>query len=153
MSQRMYHQLYDELVQSFPAKRQCLNVTNTFSTSGKKAEFTIFCSLRTKCHHLKPSVKPLSNITAAAGTDRLTCWGSSTTVTYSTMFPPPSDTTTEVITHSYQIESTHNQQRERSTNITALNYVQATLISLNINTTCDKSNAGYDQQGSQHSVL
>lgn len=33
---------------------------------------------------------------------RLTCWGSSTTVTYSTIFPPPSDTTTEVITHSFQ---------------------------------------------------
>lgn len=36
---------------------------------------------------------------------RLTCWGSSTTVTYSTIFPPPSDTTTEVITHSCQKKS------------------------------------------------
>lgn len=35
----------------------------------------------------------------------LTRWGSSTTVTYSTMFPPPSDTTTEVITHSYRNKS------------------------------------------------
>lgn len=55
---------------------------------------------------------------------RLTCVGSSTTVTYSTMFPPPSDTTTEVITHSYQNKKHSKSGWRRYANATRLEDLQ-----------------------------
>lgn len=86
------------------------------SASQREAELTLLCSSSTEFATVGTTIQHnrlcFTSMAAVVGTHRLTCWDSSTTVTYSTMFPPLSDTTTEVITHSYQNKSTWGQDGE-----------------------------------------